>query len=320
MVRYCQNCGSPLRDNAKFCGKCGTSLPIQTPVQPAYAQPPVQQPSNQPQYPASPQKKSNGKIIAAILAVSIIAAIICAVLFFTWFQEDSDNDTILPDEQKLIGTWDMISITVESNGETQTFDGDDNSMSFNSDHTATSNLESTSQDTWELKNGQICVTSIDSTYGYDEQIQCMDYNFSDDDKTLTLSYTTTYEDSYGIEQTMRYTILLNKKTTFNGEGEETDSSYDFLGAWEQTSDDPYSSYNQTWTFYSNGSVKMEAEYSEYSTSTSWATYQIKNNQLCLTYIYVGDEYEMCYDYQFSGNKNNLSITYYSELTYTFTKI
>lgn len=328
MVRYCQNCGSPLRDNAKFCGKCGTPLPIQAPVQPAYAQPPVQQPSNQSQYPTYPQKKTNGKIIAAILAVIIIAAIIGAVLFFIFFQEASDDDTDTPDEKKLIGTWDMISITTESNGETQTFDGNNNILSFNSDHTTTSDSGSTSQDTWELKNGQICVTSIDSTYGYDTEIQCMDYNFSNDDKTLTLSYTTTYEDSYGMEQTMKYTLLLNKKTAFNGDGEEEEeeeeagSSYDFLGAWGQTSDDPYSSYNQTWTFYNNGSVKMDIEYSEHSTYSSWATYQIKNNQLCITYIYdsVESEYEICYDYQFSNNKNTLSITYYSELTYTFTKI
>lgn len=89
---FCQNCGAQLRDEAKFCDKCGTALqsavripqptpepvqpilpltpePVQVPVQPAPAE-----------VPQKPKKKKSPIAIAAVICLVLIAALVIGLV------------------------------------------------------------------------------------------------------------------------------------------------------------------------------------------------------------------------------------------------
>ena len=67
IVQYCENCGKPLKAQARFCGRCGQAVPQQIPA-PAPAQPyapaPVPRPMEAPQPAAAPQPAE--MIVAAL--------------------------------------------------------------------------------------------------------------------------------------------------------------------------------------------------------------------------------------------------------------
>ncbi len=69
IVQYCENCGKPLKAQARFCGRCGQAVPQQIPA-PAPAQPyapaPISQPMPAPQPAAVPQPAE--MIVAALPA------------------------------------------------------------------------------------------------------------------------------------------------------------------------------------------------------------------------------------------------------------
>lgn len=104
---FCKNCGNQIAEGVAFCNVCGTptnapkQAPVQQPVQQVVYQAPVQQPAYQapvqqpvqqyaapmqqpvyqapveqyaPQYAAPAPQKSNGKLIAIIIAVVILVA------------------------------------------------------------------------------------------------------------------------------------------------------------------------------------------------------------------------------------------------------
>ena len=87
---FCPNCGNQVRDNEKFCGKCGTKLQeaAPQPEQPVYQQP-YQQAPQQPQYQpyqqapvqpmANPQAAGSIRILHLIV---IITSLLSAILWF----------------------------------------------------------------------------------------------------------------------------------------------------------------------------------------------------------------------------------------------
>ena len=96
MARFCPQCGAQQDESARFCGKCGTPIPViepQAPINPqpeaAYTQPQENYyAQSEPQYaqpensyiPPQPPKKSNKKTIAIIIAaIALIAAIVIAL-------------------------------------------------------------------------------------------------------------------------------------------------------------------------------------------------------------------------------------------------
>lgn len=109
MAKFCQNCGTPLADEARFCEGCGTPVPAEAPApqqpeQPVYQQPAYQQPKQpayqqsayqQPVYqpptyhsvnpqaaPTKPQSKSVPIIIGVIAGVFILTIILICVFIF----------------------------------------------------------------------------------------------------------------------------------------------------------------------------------------------------------------------------------------------
>lgn len=121
-MNLCSKCGAQLKDNAKFCGKCGTvqdqqappqpvKQPVQKPVQQPMQQPvqqqmqqPVQQQMQQPvqqPMPAHMQAHLQQEAVASnsgdamkvaifgVIAVTLIAILV--VLVFVFFIKDSDD-------------------------------------------------------------------------------------------------------------------------------------------------------------------------------------------------------------------------------------
>lgn len=347
MVKFCKMCGTPLQEGVKFCPKCGATI-----GQAAFQQPPVQpqQPMYQPQtntyqQPMAPQqpyygqtqsyvpmpKKSNKKIFAAIIAVIIIVVLIIAI-FFVFVIGNNKNDS--SDESKIIGTWEIDSIYEMSDlyGKKDMPIPSGFKMIFksNGDLTISPVGSPTLEGTWELKNGKLCIMSKD----YGAPANCSDYSLSPDGSSLTITTPSTEETWDGqIYSVTSYTVL-KKVTSSNGDDadDEEDNDVndytieDILGSWEMAEDPSSgSSYDQIWTFYSNGSMKMDYIYTysvydgtnETSTYTTWANYELKNNQLCLNYTEYS--FETCYDFEITNNGNTLTTTYYS-ITSTFTKI
>ena len=76
---FCGNCGMKLTDDARFCPGCGAP---QQPVPQQYAQP-VPQQYAQPAYTEPPRKKKGGKLALILVPVALVlvAAIVCLVLF-----------------------------------------------------------------------------------------------------------------------------------------------------------------------------------------------------------------------------------------------
>jgi len=96
MAKFCTKCGSPLAEDVKFCGTCGTAVPVQepapvqaapvqapapAPVQPAPTpvQPVYQAPAEAPVAAPAPKKKGKAGLIIGVLLV-VVALIVAAVL------------------------------------------------------------------------------------------------------------------------------------------------------------------------------------------------------------------------------------------------
>jgi uncharacterized membrane protein YvbJ len=99
-MRYCNNCGEKIADDAKFCPSCGTKFAEQSeqpkqetyqpPVQDGTQQPPVQDQTQQPNagynpydqlnnnyYQQTQADKPSGKINTGLLVWSIINTVLC---------------------------------------------------------------------------------------------------------------------------------------------------------------------------------------------------------------------------------------------------
>jgi len=90
-MAYCRNCGTRLKENAKFCASCGQA--VTKTQQPAQLQQPTYQ---QPRYapPAPTKKKSSAPlIVGGIAGLCVIALIITAIStnFFGFSNDRSDT-------------------------------------------------------------------------------------------------------------------------------------------------------------------------------------------------------------------------------------
>ena len=347
MAKFCMKCGTPLIESVRFCPKCGASVGEaafqQTPVQP---QPMYQPQTNSYQQSMAPQqpyysqtqpyapvlKKSNIKIPAIIVVVIILIASIFALLFAFGFIGNNKNNS--SDRSKIVGTWEIDSVYEMSDlyGRKNTSIPSGIKMTFESNGSLTISFGGfgTQDGTWELKNGKLCIMSKSNA----SEFNCSDYSLSSDGNTLTVTSTSISETPTGEGYTVTtYTVLKKVTTSTNGEtddkGDDNVNQYninDILGSWKMIENSTYSSStDQIWTFYNNGSMKWDYIYTyswydtnETSTYTSWYSYELKNNQLCLTSEEYSS-YEMCYDFEITNNGNTLTATFYS-VTYTFTKI
>ena len=88
-MAYCRNCGSRLKENAKFCASCGQA--VTKTQQPAQPQQPIYQ---QPRYvpPTPVKKKSSAPLIIGGIAGLFVIAIIAVVIFTTLFGTSEEND------------------------------------------------------------------------------------------------------------------------------------------------------------------------------------------------------------------------------------
>ena len=225
MAKFCTKCGAPTTEGVKFCPKCGAAIgqtqaapqptapPQQPPVQQQQSIPQQQQPAYQPQQPQQPYYgqtqpyapmpgKSNKKMIIGVVVAVVAIVVVLLLVFFV----------LGGDEGKFVGTWEIESMETISNGVSSgSIPGDGTKIEFKSDGTTkTTNPDgSTNSGKWELKNGKLCNPDISSESENVFGKECVDYKFSNGDKTLTITYSMTQE-YYGTTYTMKSNIVLKK--------------------------------------------------------------------------------------------------------------
>ena len=184
MSKYCPKCGAEVTEGVKFCGSCGAKFEGEpwtipepmpaAPIPPPPPQPQYVQPPPQPQgYAPMPPKKSNAKLLGAVIAIIVIVAVVCVVLFFVLGGSGG----------ALVGTWEN-----EVGGMTTR-------MKLNGDNSVEMSIEMGGQSTpfakvgtWKEEGGQLCLTTTSSEMGVSEGTQCYDYELSNGSNTLTLTY------------------------------------------------------------------------------------------------------------------------------------
>ena len=180
MAKYCSNCGAEIKKGNIFCAGCGTQIQAEAPVQtppPQPTTPPVAPPPTQPQQPYTPMqtKKSNtGLIIGAIVAIVAIVVVLLLIFFVfggNIFGGGSTSD--------FVGTWDLDTVIYD--GETQSTYG--SYLTFEADGTYTAYGD---EGTWSLSNNKLNINSAGGTSSMSSL--AMDYSFSNNKNTLTLSY------------------------------------------------------------------------------------------------------------------------------------
>ena len=183
MVKYCFNCGKEVGELNRFCLNCGAQLQsvpeITQPSQPVYATP--QAPIQQGYTPIQP-KKSNMKLIGALIAIIVVVVIIIVVVLVVFrgiggplsgeWKYESYGMTMY---NKLNGdsSWEMA---VEQLGQKTPF---------------------VKVGTWSSESDQICftVTITNSGMGiYETGEQCYTYELTGNGSSLSLTSTT--EGSY----------------------------------------------------------------------------------------------------------------------------
>ena len=177
MAKYCPNCGAEVKKGNSFCAGCGTQIqaeaPIHSPPQPT--PPPVAPPAQlqQPYNSMQPKKSNTGLIVGAIVAIVAIVVVLLLVFFVfggNFFGGGSASD--------FVGTWNLDTVIYD--GEVQSPSG--SYITFEADGTYTAYGD---EGTWSLSNNKININSAGDGSMSD---MAMDYSFSNNKNTLTLSY------------------------------------------------------------------------------------------------------------------------------------
>ena len=121
MSKFCQYCGSPLNEGARFCPGCGHPV-SQTKQQQPYAQQPPQQgyqygvqPPYQPPYQQPPKKKGGcGKVALIVFLVLLVVVGAGVYLFY-----DTAKDKIEEVKSQMEESKSMVEETVEKPAATQ---------------------------------------------------------------------------------------------------------------------------------------------------------------------------------------------------------
>jgi hypothetical protein len=102
------------------------------------------------------------------------------------------------------------------------------------------------------------------------------------------------------------------------------SATKFIGTWK-TVGSP--SDNETWTFYSNGTVKnMQHQVldEEPLNSTAWFNYEVNNTDLCLSSIEgtpgSPSNYSECFSYEFSQTMERVTLSFQGTAFMIITKV
>jgi len=105
----------------------------------------------------------------------------------------------------------------------------------------------------------------------------------------------------------------NDPTEENDEPVEFDLSNNIdllMGTWDDTFYSLDEDTSGHWTFYSNGSIKLEISgytyNDEFKTEYEWYKYKIENNQICIKY--ESQSKYICYDYYFGKSYDQISLT------------
>jgi len=327
MVSYCSSCGAEVKEGYKFCLNCGADLQLgsssfeeqaaQTPTvnAPIQSQQPIpQQTYGQTQgYVPIQRKKSNIKLIAAIIAI-IVVVVVVLVLVFVLFGKNASNPS------DFVGTWTLDSM--EMNGQTTPIPGVV-TWKINSDGTYEATYSgSTQPGTWEIKNGKFRDTSSSSNSPFGNY--SWSYQFSDGGNTLTMSCSvSSQEGNYNVN----YVFKKSSSSSNSDGGTSNELDYDLVGSWTLTSmvingqstpmsditvvfnsDGAYESIyyntNEAGTWHvSNGKLFFQASsgYSMFYSSTTGMDYQLSNGGNTLTFGYstsLGDQtYSMSYVFE-----------------------
>ncbi len=180
MAKFCTKCGGPLPEGVSFCPKCGATIgQTQAAAQPTAPpqQPPVQQqqqpmpPPQQPYYgqtqPYAPMPgKSNKKLIIGVLVAVIAIVIVLLVVFLVLGGADS----------RFVGEWEY-----DLGG------GQTTNLKFNSDGTAESGSNGIyySEGKWSIEGDKLCFEG-EETWGIESEKTCYEFEFSDNNKKLTI--------------------------------------------------------------------------------------------------------------------------------------
>jgi len=330
MVSYCPNCGSEAKEGYMFCINCGANLQFdsrfeeqatRTPVvnTPAQMQQPIpQQPYYQTQgYVPFQPRKSNKKLIAGIIAIIVAVVIIVAIVFILFDKNTNNNNNNSSD---FFGTWRLDSAVLNGNITPAPVEM---TFTFNSDGTyeVTAFGSPDTTGTWSASNGKLYTPNSNTSVP-----PSMDYQFSNDKNTLTLSYSMDVGD-----QTYQMSLILKRTSSSSnsngGNSNKLDEELDanLVGNWILSSmiingqSTPLSDI--TIDFNSDGTYNS-AE-STYANETG--TWHTTNGKL---FFQVSSGYSMFYaptgmDYQLTNDGDTLTLGYstsYNDQTYSMSYI
>jgi len=226
-----------------------------------------------------------GKLLVVLGLMLVSLAIVLCGCTTNEIQQKTD------DTSKITGTWEAADQTGATGTLIYKFYSNGNYKWYDTENLGGWNFEGT----WNWTDGQIVVYQ---TYPV-EQTRYIDYYFTDNDQTLTITL--------GNEGSMTLTKLQ----------EETDDTSKITGNWSgETPKAP------TWIgifeFYTNGSYHWydpdDLSGWNFEGTWSWSEGQIANVQ-----TYPADK-TSSWDYYFTDNDQTLTITLGNEGTYTLSKI
>ena len=175
MTNNCPSCGKELKEGAKFCQYCGNKIQAQTvppsPPPQQYQQPPTPQPAPAPMQP----KKSKTGLIIGIVAVVVVVVVLLVVMLMFF----SGGLNLGGDEGHFNGTWEQTLGTEPYTTTIQLVFNSDKTYEFKSGFI-------TETGTWNIKNSKLVIESDMVGAGFISGEY--DYEFSDNQNTLTLSY------------------------------------------------------------------------------------------------------------------------------------
>jgi predicted nucleic acid-binding Zn ribbon protein len=218
---------------------------------------------------------SKTKIVALVVVIIVVAVVVGSLLFFKVFQGDESQS----ETNKFIGVWSQVNgnltLTFYNNG------------SMKQVTTWGDGSESVSWIPYEVKGEQLCY--IDS-----EGISfCFDCEFSNSDRRFSMmmgGQTTAYDK---VQDTIQ-------------DGANQGAASKFIGKWKYMgSSDDYSTY---YTFYTNGSAKLENVYTDGTGSTDWTNYLLEDSKIQFFPPGENPSSNYTYDYEFSNNDTQLVIS------------
>jgi hypothetical protein len=231
---------------------------------------------------------------------------------------NSNGGTSFESDNDFVGTWALDSVEMDGN---ITPAPSEMTFTFNSDGTyEVTAFGSPDTGTWSVSTGKLYTQTPDSDPSAPPS---MDYQFSSDKNTLTLSYSMTVGD-----QSIQMSLILKKgsSSSNNNGGTSNELDYDLVGNWTLNSmiineqSTPLSDI--TIDFNSDGTY----ESTQYNYATETGTWHVSNGNL---FFQASSGYGMFYsyttgmDYQLSNGGDTLTFGYstsYGTETYSMSYV